>query len=147
MEWMIMPFRRYADFSGRSRRMEYWMFQLLNLIVVGVLVALAISGLPEVSSSSYPGEDPTFGEPGVLFAIALGVGVLYWLFTFIPSLAVLVRRLHDTGKSGWWWFIQLIPLGSIVLLVFTCLEGDGYENAYGPDPKSDDVDTLRDMFR
>jgi uncharacterized membrane protein YhaH (DUF805 family) len=147
MEWMILPFKRYADFSGRSRRKEYWMFQLFNVLIVVALVAIIIAGAPEMNSSPY--SDVTVAEePGVLFSVGIGLAVLYWLISFIPGLAVFVRRLHDTGRSGWWWFISFIPFGSIVLLVFMCIEGDGYENAYGPDPKDEGGDAFyRETFR
>jgi uncharacterized membrane protein YhaH (DUF805 family) len=142
MEWMTMPLRRYAEFSGRSRRKEYWMYVLL-LILVGVVLAAVEGAL---------GLGAIVGPYGPLSALlALG--------TFIPSLAVGVRRLHDTGRSGWWMLIGLIPnalmaaatlsgnltvtgillvfalIGAIVLLVLMVMEGTKGPNEYGPDPK------------
>jgi uncharacterized membrane protein YhaH (DUF805 family) len=116
---MTMPLRRYAEFSGRSRRKEYWMFFLLLMIafvVVGIVEgALGMAG--------------TVGPYGPL-------SILLILAVFIPSLAVGVRRLHDTGRSGWWLLIGLVPLlGGIVLLIFYVLEGTRGPNEYGPDPK------------
>ena len=115
MEWMLMPLKRYAEFSGRSRRKEYWMFYLLIIIVY---VVLAILG-------SLVGES----VGGILIGIfALGI--------IIPAIAVQVRRFHDQDKSGWFVLLGLIPLvGGIIVLVFMCLEGTRGPNQYGPDPK------------
>ncbi|QMW23810.1 DUF805 domain-containing protein [Sandaracinobacteroides saxicola] len=120
---MFEPLRRYADFRGRSRRQEYWLFSLF-LVVIYAFVALVGTLV------SPPGPN---GEPGGVF-IAL-VGILALAF-FIPSLAVAVRRLHDTDRSGWWYLIGLVPLiGSIVLLVFFVLDGTPGPNRFGDDPK------------
>lgn len=124
MDWMIMPFKRYADFSGRSQRMEYWMFTLLFIIVISVTLLLA-GGLDAMA-----GDEGLFGS---VFGILL---VIFFLASVIPSIAVTVRRLHDQDKSGWWYLISFIPyLGSLVLLVFMCLDGTPGSNKYGPDPK------------
>lgn len=121
MEWMLMPVRRYADFSGRSRRKEFWMFQLgIFLLYIAVLVLAAILGAISETLS---------GIVMIIFAIAM-------LGLIIPSLAVAVRRLHDQDKSGWMLLLGLIPLiGSIILLVFYCTDGTPGPNQYGPDPK------------
>ena len=118
MEWMTMPLRRYAEFSGRSRRKEYWMFTLL-LIIVNVVV-----GILELS----------LGLAGTMGYGPLSLVVL--LAVIVPSIAVSVRRLHDTGRSGWWLLLVFLPIiGGLVLLVFFVLEGDKGPNEYGPDPK------------
>ena len=121
MEWMLMPVRRYADFSGRSRRKEFWMFQLgIFLIYIAVLILAAILGAISETLS---------GIVMIIFAIAM-------LGLIIPSIAVAVRRMHDQDKSGWMLLLGLIPLiGSIILLVFYCTEGTPGPNQYGPDPK------------
>ena len=125
MEWMLMPLKRYADFNGRSRRMEFWMFQLGQYIVYFVL-ALVFVLVGTVASSM--NADAIVGLMIIpFFIIALGL--------FIPNLAVTVRRLHDQDRSGWWILIQLVPFGGIVLLVFMFLEGTQGPNQYGPDPK------------
>lgn len=117
MEWMLMPLKRYADFSGRSRRKEYWMFMLFILIVYIAIIALSAIGGETVA-----------GILGiVLIVFALGI--------FIPSLAVQVRRFHDQGKSGWFVLLNLIPIVSLAVLVFMCIDGDKGPNEYGPDPK------------
>lgn len=121
MEWMLMPVRRYADFSGRSRRKEFWMFQLgIFLLYIAVVVLGAILGA--ISET--------------LSAIVMGIFALAMLGLIIPSLAVAVRRMHDQDKSGWMLLLGLIPLiGSIILLVFYCTDGTPGPNQYGPDPK------------
>ena len=129
MQWMLLPYRRYADFSGRSRRKEYWMFALFY-----ILVYIAMSVL---FGSNEAVRTPTgFGYGSRLIGGAGVVGMLFALFSFIPSLAVSVRRLHDQDRSGWMLLLGLIPLvGGIVLLVLMCLEGTSGGNRYGPDPK------------
>jgi uncharacterized membrane protein YhaH (DUF805 family) len=126
MEWMIMPLKRYAEFSGRSRRKEYWMFVLLQMLILIPVAFLAIL-------MGGPVEDPAnpFGSTAML--IVLGV---YFLVFFIPGLAVQVRRFHDQDKSGWFILLGFIPyVGSLILLVFMCLEGTRGPNRFGPDPK------------
>ncbi|MAY19777.1 MAG: hypothetical protein CL955_04085 [Erythrobacteraceae bacterium] len=121
MEWMLMPVRRYADFSGRSRRKEFWMFQLgIFLLYIAVLILAAILGAISETLSAIV---------MIIFAIAM-------LGLIIPSIAVAVRRMHDQDKSGWMLLLGLIPLiGSIILLVFYCTDGTPGPNQYGPDPK------------
>lgn len=129
MNWMLLPYRRYAEFSGRSRRREYWMFGLFYLLVFVVLNALF--GTNEVTRT------PTgFGYGSRLVGGGGFVGGLFALASFIPALALSVRRLHDQGRSGWMLLLGLIPFfGGFVLLVFMCLEGTRGPNQYGPDPK------------
>jgi uncharacterized membrane protein YhaH (DUF805 family) len=114
VEWYLDGLKQYAVFSGRARRKAYWMFALVNIIIAVVL------GIFE----------GMVGGPGV-------VGVLYCLAVLIPNIAVSIRRLHDTDRSGWWLLIGLIPLiGSIILLVFMAQEGQPGPNQYGPNPKA-----------
>jgi uncharacterized membrane protein YhaH (DUF805 family) len=138
MEWMILPYKRYFDFSGRSRRKEYWMFALFNF-----LVSLAIGivfGVPE-----YQRIGMFMGFSTMLTSTGGILQNLFGLFSFIPSLAVSVRRLHDQDRSGWLLLLLLIPfLGWFALLVFMCLEGTKGDNSYGPDPKRPGVDA--DVF-
>lgn len=124
MEWMLMPLRRYAEFSGRSRRKEYWMF-ILGVIIVYIVVALLTGGLT-ASATNPETVSGLFSIPIVVLALAL----------IIPSLAVQVRRFHDQDKSGWFVLLGLIPfVGGLVVLVFMCLEGTRGPNRFGPDPK------------
>ena len=126
MEWMIMPLKRYAEFSGRSRRKEYWMFVLLQMLILIPVACLAILMGGPVKDPANP-----FGSTAML--IVLGV---YFLVFFIPGLAVQVRRFHDQDKSGWFILLGFIPyVGSLILLVFMCLEGTRGPNRFGPDPK------------
>jgi uncharacterized membrane protein YhaH (DUF805 family) len=139
MEWMLMPYRRYADFSGRSRRKEYWMFTLFLVIVYAVLATLLFAGGFSL--------DPTSGEPslGALGWLAGGLFALFALGSLVPTLAVIVRRLHDQDKSGWFILLQFIPyVGGIIIFVFMCLDGTRGENRFGPDPKG--VQNLGEVF-
>jgi len=130
MNWYLEVLKKYAVFSGRARRKEYWMFTLFSSIITCVLVF--VEGLT--------------GSPGV-------VTFLYNLAVLIPGIAVSVRRLHDTNRSGWWFLISLIPLignivvflwvlialillSSIVLLVFMVQDSQPNENQYGSNPKA-----------
>lgn len=119
MDWYLKCWQHYFDFSGRARRKEYWMFFLFNLIFSFVFGFL----------------DGFFGwvEP----EIGLGLlGGIYSIAVLIPGLSVSVRRLHDIGKSGWNYFIILIPfVGAIIFLVWLCKEGESGSNAWGEDPK------------
>lgn len=127
MEWFLKVVRdNYANFNGRARRKEYWMFTLFNFIFAAVAAILDnITGLA-VEGIGY----------GAIYSI-------YALATFIPGLAVLVRRLHDVGKSGWMFLIALIPLiGSIWLLVLLVTDSKPGENKWGPNPK--EVDGIMD---
>lgn len=119
MNWYIKVLKQYADFSGRARRKEYWMFVLFNVIFAFTL------GLIDGLMGAYDSQT----SYGVL-------GGLYTLAVLIPSLAVTVRRLHDVGKSGWMYFIILIPfIGAIWLLVLMLTDGNSGVNEYGPNPK------------
>ncbi len=123
MNWYLKVIKEnYANFEGRARRKEYWMYVLFNIIISMVLYIPLVIGITS--------------ESDVLSAIGGGLLMLYVLGTLIPSIAVVVRRLHDTGKSGWYYFVAFIPfIGGIWLLVLLATEGDRRENQYGSDPK------------
>lgn len=115
---MFEAFTKYAQFSGRSSRKEFWLFYLLITIASIVLTVIDIS----IGSFDAVSE---FGLLSGIFTLAI----------IVPSLAVSVRRLHDTDRSGWWLLLSFIPLlGSIVLVVFWCLKGTQGQNEYGDDP-------------
>lgn len=141
LEWMIMPLKRYLDFSGRSRRKEYWSFALLIFIVVMVLVALMFAGGFPMMALDNPAAMPA--SPSALFWVGAGLLGLFWLAIIIPSIAVVVRRLHDRDLSGWWYLgvivASMIPfvgiLASLALLVLMLLPGTPGPNRFGPDPK------------
>lgn len=129
MEWMLLPYRRYFDFSGRSRRKEYWMFTLLQVIVAVVLMIPIIASMAAIDQT-----DPQAG-PGAGFWIGMVLLMVFFLGSMIPSIAVAVRRFHDQDRSGWMYLLSFIPyIGGIVVVVFMCLEGTRGPNQYGPDP-------------
>ena len=114
MNWYLEVLKKYAVFTGRARRTEYWMFFLFNLIITFVLYFI----------------ESLAGGPGVL-------GALYSLAVLIPAIAVGVRRLHDTNRSGWWLLIGFIPfIGAIVLIIFFVQDSQPGEHEYGPNPKA-----------
>lgn len=120
MSWFLLALKKYATFSGRSQRSEYWFFFLFYLLIVfGFAMLDVLLG--------------TYSESGE-FGLFSGAFVLAML---IPSLAVGVRRLHDIGRTGWWLLIGFVPIiGTIVLLVFAVTDSEPGTNAYGPDPKA-----------
>ena len=140
MEWMLLPYRRYTEFHGRSRRMEYWMFFLFTTIVSVVLGGFMLLGgfsFSGLSSGNMaePKLSPLFWIGAVLFG-------LFGLFSFIPSIALTMRRFHDRDMSGW-WFLGFAVLGnlpyvgwiaSLVSFVITVLPGTPGENRFGQDP-------------
>lgn len=148
LEWMLMPYRRYFDFSGRSRRKEFWSFVLFTVIVNIALVAIMFGGgfnLAGYMAASQGGGDPTAmgASFGTLFWVGFGLSMIFALFTFIPNIAVSVRRLHDRNMSGWFlllfFVLYLIPfvnfLVAIGFIVLMALEGNRGPNRFGPDPK------------
>ena len=115
---------RYRDFKGRSRRSEYWFIQLF-LVVTNIAVAIIDLALMGWDVDRFIAN----GGGGI-------VGLVWILVTIVPALAVLVRRLHDTGKSGWWALVGFLPLvGAVVLLVFTVTDSSPGENKFGISPK------------
>lgn len=115
MEWYIGCLKKYAEFSGRARRTELWMFTLVNFIISIVLGFV----LPMLAKE------------------LMMLSTIYSLGVMIPGIAVGARRMHDIGKSGWWLLISLIPIiGWIILLVFYCQDSMPGENQYGPNPKA-----------
>ena len=121
MHWYLEVLKKYAVFSGRARRKEYWMFALVNIIIAVLLgiieAALGIRGGREQYQSV--------------------LGGLYSLAVLLPTLGVTVRRLHDTGRSGWWILLSFIPLiGSLIVLFFLVQDSEPGEKRYGPNPKA-----------
>lgn len=118
MKSYIHCMRHYADFSGRASRAEYWLFALVFAIMYGVVYAL---------------------DYGVFGVGQSGIGVvssIVYLIHFVPGLAVLIRRLHDVDRSGWWLLISFVPLiGGIWLLVLLCTRGSWGPNRFGPGPE------------
>ena len=123
MNWYLKVLKQYADFGGRARRSEYWYFALFNIIfailamILDNVLGIAIEGI---------GYGPIY--------------ILYGLAMFVPGLAVLVRRLHDVGKSGWMYFIALIPIiGAIWLLVLLFTDSQQGDNNWGANPKEESI--------
>ncbi|MAM85773.1 MAG: hypothetical protein CME36_00490 [unclassified Hahellaceae] len=111
MDYFIGAYRKYADFSGRARRKEYWLFTLFFYITFAVLAGL----------------DELLG--------IFGLAMAFFFFSLVPYFSITCRRLHDIGRSGWWQLITILPfIGPIILLVFLVLDSEG-DNAYGPRPK------------
>ena len=124
MNWYLEALKKYAVFSGRARRMEYWMFGLFYLIF-----AIVLGIIDSILGIGWEGG----GLLSSLFLLAM----------VIPSIAVTFRRLHDTDHSGWWLLIGLVPLvGTIILFIFMIQDGQSGENQYGPNPKSDTATSL-----
>jgi uncharacterized membrane protein YhaH (DUF805 family) len=176
MEWMLLPLKRYADFSGRSRRKEFWFWVLAVIIVSVVLMlidsALGLGGRSALDSSNGPGS--------IYYSAGLHGGVLTGLFSLailIPNIAVAVRRLHDTNRTGWWILLPALPylLGfilalagafsmnpllaviggglvfigficAIVVIVWYCLPGTKGPNTYGEDPLGNTPEDLARTF-
>ena len=119
MNWYLEVLKKYVVFNGRARRKEYWYFVLFN-IIIGIVLGII---------------DNVIGT----FSAEAGMGLLggiYTLAILIPGIAVSVRRLHDTDRTGWWLLIGLIPLiGAIVLFVFMVLDSEPGDNQYGSNPK------------
>lgn len=123
MNWYLEAVKKYAVFSGRAGRKEYWFFSLFYaLFIIALVIIDVMTGVYDVASG--------MGLFSVIFVLAM----------LIPSVAVLVRRLHDTDRSGWWLLIGFIPLiGVIVLLVFTVQDGTPGDNQYGSNPTDAEV--------
>jgi uncharacterized membrane protein YhaH (DUF805 family) len=115
MHWYLEVLRKYALFTGRSRRSEYWYFTLFNLLVFAVL---------------------WFVDAALRKVIGFGMlGMLYSLAVMLPSIGVAIRRLHDTDRSGWWMLLALVPLVGLVLIAFLAEDSNAGTNRYGQNPK------------
>jgi uncharacterized membrane protein YhaH (DUF805 family) len=133
MEWILLPYQRYFDFTGRSRRMEYWSFQLMMVIVL-----LAIVGIAEALGFGSQSE-----ATGDIHPVGITIMGLWLLGNFIPALALAVRRWHDLGQSGWFVLLfgvlSAIPLIGLLPalgnLIWFFMPGTVGDNQYGPDPK------------
>ena len=132
MDWYLAVLKKYVEFDGRARRKEYWMFTLFStLISVGLAAVDVFSGLTNATGGINP------------------LSTVYSMAVFLPTLAVSIRRLHDTNRSGWFLLLAFIPcIGAIILLVFYIEEGTKGSNKFGSDPKGGehdgDIDRLDD---
>lgn len=124
----------YADFTGRARRREYWIYTLVYSVIMLVLSLPFLASLPTIMAAQNDGATP---EMSPLLMLSVILMSLFGLATFVPSLALTVRRLHDTGRSGWWYLISFIPyVGGLVLLIFMLLDSQAGANKWGPNPKT-----------
>lgn len=130
MNWYLDTLKnKYADFSGRARRTEYWMFMAFHFPIIFFLSFL--SGFME--------------ELGIGFIPSILLGI-YALLSFIPAMAISIRRLHDTGKSGWYYLLSVIPyIGWVVVLIFTVKDSEPMPNKWGPNPKGQNMDEINDI--
>jgi len=139
MGYMLMPLKRFFDFSGRSRRKEFWLWILFVIIVYVVAAILDVQlGLGGAATSS-----SEFGDGGVSASANFSGGILtlvWMLITLIPNLSVSVRRLHDVDKSGWFILLGLIPLVGLYLIYLYVQPGTPGPNRFGPDPKAGETD-------
>lgn len=117
MNWFILGWKNAFDFAGRSRRKEFWMFYLFNILAFLAVVLIGRLLFPE--------------------RVTMTIFCVYWLMVLIPSLSIHIRRLHDIGKSGWWLLVMFIPVvGPLVIFVFNLMNGFPGDNEYGVDPKA-----------
>ena len=151
MYWMILPYRRYFDFSGRSRRKEFWGFFLFWVLLTVILGIAAVATFAGRLQGMVQGGPQAFAALGGAFWVLVAVFVLFFLASVIPMVAVQVRRLHDLGVSGWWYLASIasgallpaIPhvgdglnaLISIGWIVWMCFPGTRGANRFGDDPK------------
>ena len=153
MHWALLPFRRYFDFKGRSRRMEFWSFQLMYWLVLVGFFAIILAALPwsaetsiDIDTSGQEQAAQAFSDIPALFWVGIALMGIWYLAVLIPGLAVTVRRLHDRDMSGWWYggliLLGFVPIlnffvlfGYLALLVVLFLDGTRGPNRYGPDPK------------
>jgi len=137
MEWMLLPLRRYAEFSGRSRRKEFWLFFLFQ-ILVSTAIGIVFGRPTYETSAGFLGVSTFYNSTGGVVQNLFGLAML------IPSLAVSVRRLHDIDRSGWFLLLLFVPiLGWFTLFVMYCLDGNRGYNRFGPDPKNPmDIDAF-----
>ena len=120
MKDYVEVLRKYAVFEGRATRREYWMFSLIHMLVwVATIFMYSFS------------------------ANLMFIPLLYSIVTFVPSIAVTVRRFHDSGRSGWWYLVGYVPIvGSVAVFIFMILESDS-DNAYGPYERTISRDLLK----
>ncbi|MDE2561497.1 MAG: DUF805 domain-containing protein [Sphingomonadales bacterium] len=130
MNWMILPYRRYFDFMGRSRRKEFWAFAGLYLLVTIAIAALF------GHTTDYVRGPMSISVNRSLTPLGNVISTVFGLASLVPSFAVAVRRLHDQNRTGWLMLLALIPFfGWFALLVLMLLDGSPGDNLYGPDPK------------
>jgi uncharacterized membrane protein YhaH (DUF805 family) len=128
-------FGKYASFTGRARRSEYWWF-VLFYVIVGIILSVVDNAIGWVTNFGSQAAEASASVTPFLSGNVGALSTIWALAVLLPSIAVTVRRLHDTDRSGWWWWIQLVPcIGFIVILVFMILDSTPGDNRFGPNPK------------
>lgn len=135
--WFLQPYRRYFDFKGRSRRREYWIFHLIWLLALFLPIIASIIAM-DVAGADRAGAD---ARSLALGSLTQQYATLLVLGSIIPMAALTVRRFHDQGKSGWFVLIYFIPFGVWALLYFMTVDGERFDNEYGPDTKAETFDS------
>ena len=127
MSWYLGVLKQYAQFNGRARRKEYWMFTLINMLIYLGLLLICTVAASLFARSGDPSAKLVFLIPAYIYILAVT----------IPNIAVAIRRLHDTGRSGWWLLVGFVPfIGGILMLIFMAQDGQPEPNLYGPNPKA-----------
>ena len=126
--------RKYVVFTGRARRSEFWFFELFVLLVNGLVLVVPFFNALQATSAPLQTTSAPPSRADLVMALLAILGLLTILALLLPHLAASVRRLHDTDRSGWWYFIILVPFGAFVLLILYCLPGTTGPNRFGPDP-------------
>lgn len=138
IKYFRLALSRYADFSGRSARPEFWWFQLayfVLFIAINVLTFILVDTLPAMLASTV----------SLIFVAIVFLGLVLGLL--LPQLAITVRRLHDTGKSGWYMLFSIVPyLGSIIVIILCCQATEMRANKWGPIPGSEDGNAMEDSL-
>ena len=136
MDDMLLPLRRFADFRGRSRRREYWLFILFQWMIFLPLGLAFVAAGGDIAKLA---DKPFALQPGVASQAVQIAGWLVVALLVIPMLAVEVRRLHDQDRTGWWILLALVPFGQLPLFALMCFDGTAGGNRYGADPKRRDA--------
>lgn len=135
MHWYLKVFKQYFDFSGRARRKEFWMFYLFHFLIIFLITFLSFF----LTSDIYEDHETNW--------VYVPIICTYLLVSLIPSISLTVRRLHDTGKSGWWYLIVMIPyIGWFIMTILTCMEGQSKPNKWGNNPKGIGNDKIIDQI-
>lgn len=135
--YWLAAWNNFGVFSGRATRSEYWLYRL-EVIIVGFVIYMFFFLLTgQTGAERLTGSEVLPENEPILGILILGVAAILGILLIIVDLGVTIRRLHDTGRSGWWIFIRLVPyIGGLVLFIFTLLDSESGENQYGPSPKN-----------
>jgi uncharacterized membrane protein YhaH (DUF805 family) len=132
VKWYLAALRKYATFSGRASRSEFWYYVLFAQLIIPLILLALIAGAEVIAMLSGVGESTAVSSSQTFWELLYG---LYTLGVLLPSVAVSVRRLHDIGASGWWLLIAFIPLAGMALLAMYLIDSSPGPNRFGPNPK------------